>query len=265
LSTGRVTTRLGALNYLVREHSLSSELLEDVELLFSHKLNAATTSEEARALVEATARVAGALAARALDRLGVPCPAAKNDIVFHEGDHFSAEFSAALGRRMVVREIYCWLEPQPGEEHFLDRFEGLVRHIGDRYRGVSPLEHFEALERAADDGAEELTKVSVWSPWNAARLSMSCDFARYHGRATVDGALWGWETGTQALLQRLHELYLRRGDTDIERKLARAAVYVASRQLEDVGLASPGEPGHCVADCARQLATAIEPYRIPLR
>ena len=263
LSTGCVTTRLGALDHLVREHALSSERQEDVEFLLSHKLNTATTSEEARALVNATARVAAALSARALDRLGVPRPASKNDIVFRDGDHFSTEFSAALGRRIVVREIYCWLEP--GEAHFLDAFEELVRHVGDRYRGVSPLEHFEALERAADDGAEELTKVSVWSPWNAARLSMSCDFARYHGCASVDGALWGWETGTQALLQRLHELYLRRGDGDTERELARAAVYVASRQHEDVGFASLGEPGHRVVDCAQQLATALEPYRIPLR
>ncbi|MGH2707684.1 MAG: hypothetical protein ACRDJK_05270, partial [Actinomycetota bacterium] len=179
-----------------------------------------------------------------------------------ECDHFSAELSKGLGRQINARQLHLWIDS--GQQDLTETVEQLVQTVSARYGGVTPLEHFEAVERAVDEGWTELTKVTVWSPWNAIRLMLSPDFARERGRPAVDGALWGWETGTQALLQRLHELYIRRGDGETEAALARAAVHVASRQQAEIGLLPLPDPQNGASRCARLLASALEPHAVAL-
>ena len=262
LATGRVTTRRGALDHLVREALLDADRRRDVELLLEHKTDPHTRADEVRLLVNAAARVVAALGALELARLGIDREAAAAAVPGGPVEHFAEDLAAARGGVFEARQLHLWIDGD--EPDFLDAFEGLVADVRSRYANVTPLEHFEAVERAMDDGWSELTKVTVWSQWNAVRLMLASDFARDRGQPTIDSALWGWETGIQALLQRLHELYIRRGGGDAERALARAAVHVASRQHAEVGLGRLEAPPDDFGGCCELLGRALAPHAVPL-
>jgi hypothetical protein len=260
---GRVATRREAYEFTVASADLAKTTREDLALVRSARYTVQMVSDDVRALVNATARAASELVIRS-------CTVAGLDVDRMGEWAASATANGALdcertlsvpGAPRALREVHRYIAFR--SDDFYAMFAENVELLGRTHPGATSMELFEAVEQAVACGRQETTRLYFWSDLNAFRLLLSHDFARARRAPCLAGALWGWEDGAQALLQRLNERYIRRGSSREGDALAELSRQVATENLEAASLPCrrSSETGLTAAmeDLARWLATSRGP------
>ena len=159
----------------------------------------------------------------------------------------------------------------PGDDPF-SSLEATARSIRKCSPQPEPLRVSRAHSWLAHKGHDEGTKVTIWSRYNLSRYQFSDDLAFSRGRPNLWAAQWGWETGSQGLLQRLHKqsqdrftLLQNRRNTqgsDAELRTARAYALSATEQFCTLGLDVEKPKGDGFFDQARHLAELTKPNSV---
>jgi len=260
LNTGRPTTRKNALKFLQTEAGLPKHLHSDLERLIEYKripnVDEATTKE----LVNSTAKITNWMISSINDKLGTYSSKTYHPGVIHERDVHSIAMNETLGRSLSLGEIHYWIDID--EEDFYESFKVSVSEIQSRFPNSTSRELFEAYAWLINKNYTEMTKVYFWSELNQMRFLLSHDFDFSRGFPSLRAALWGWENGCQAFLQRLNETYIANGINDKTNTLAQIAVMTVNQQLSDVGLKEALPNCRNLQECAQYLATIIDKHSL---
>ena len=117
---------------------------------------------------------------------------------------------------------------------------GLAQSLRNQYPNATSMEFYETLEWLVDEQLDEVNRIYFWSNLNAFRYLWSHDFGFIDKLQRSRVLCGGGKTGSQALLQRLNETYIRRGlDPQVE-SLARVARSVVRQQFHEVAIGHTG-------------------------
>jgi len=261
LVTGLVSTRREAQDYLLHLSAFPKHLRRGVEMLDSHKYVASVDESVTRELINAAAGVIAWVAAFTIERLQLAQSNNLRKPDIWQRDLYSSGLSACVGRRLDVQEVHVKFGHQQGE--FYESFRSMFTEVRASFPNASSEELFEFLAKlTVTGGSERFTKLYVWSQWNVFRLLLSPDFAFSRSQPTLESALWGWENGCQALLQRLHERYVCSGPGPTTDSLARLSVAIATNQLEAIGIKPPTGPGRTYEQACQFFERILKPVDI---
>lgn len=235
--TGLVGSRARALEYLMDDPALPVSLANDARHIHTNREHPVLDKRLAASIVNAASRVSawmiGAIECRAglgsLKRGSLPSVSIPS----------CAPVGRALGEDLNWRDIHVWFEPV---DDLYEQFRRLVAELSSRVPHPTSLERPEFIQWAIENHHREAGRLYFWTPLNALRYQLSDDFAAARGATTLASAVWSWESGAQAMLQRLHERAVMVGaDDPMILQLGSAFCALASDQLQKLGL-SPREP-----------------------
>lgn len=218
LEQNAVTGRMEALQYFLGRSELIAEDRSAAELLVEHKENPSIDSTLARELINA----AGRILTTTRSVLWRMLPPSLQDlsppglsIVFQRSSlypEWSADVPAFLGDPPETVDVTRKEDP----EDYVGTMQEAIASLGSEAEGfLSPKENFEFLRDLRRE-PERRTKIRVWDRASYLRRMLSHDFDCVRGLPSAAGIFFGWEDGVQALIQRLHEVFIEKGAVDDE-------------------------------------------------
>lgn len=262
--TGGIIGRDGALRWFLNLDGVPREVREAAEFVYEHRCSSCCAPDLARDAINAAGWVvhhAGhRVAALRSGPLKFTGPQA-GGVVLDERTMF-----AGVPERLGVTQdafpvVDAWVDVDERD------YSGSVTAALDIVRSefgeqVSVKEHFEFL-RDVEATGQSLVRVHLWDSLSYPRRLLSNDYAHARGAVTEASAVFGWEDGCQALLQRLHELLLER-DATVEPaardRLAGAAMHIAAHNLRALGVTPPFSPVDDITVARRALGTVLAQY-----
>jgi hypothetical protein len=167
---------------------------------------------------------------------------------------------APIGKALDWHETHIWIDP---EEDFYNQFRGVVAEVRARRPHSTALELPEFIGWAIANNHAAAERLYFWTPFNVLRYLLSDDFAAARGGATFGSAVWGWESGVQALLQRLHErVVMGSADDPVTLRVGSALCAAAHAQLQEIGLVVPCPDTASFERCQRFLVDCASPHTI---
>ena len=260
LMTSKVTTRNHALEFFLQETKIHPSLHQDVEKLLHFKYTPIVDDATAHELINATASTSRWMISALMTRLGIHSNKYSNRGLMFERDLYSDILRKSLGRLVKAREVHYWLNDK--EADFYSSFKTCVDEVRTKFPNTTSLEFPETLEWLIQQEHDEVTKVYVWSEINIIRFLLSTDFDFAKSHPTFHSAMWGWESGCQATLQRLHEFYIAKGVTAVTECLARSLTSVVDHHFTNIGLALPPVREDTYFDYAHHLAAIAKPSNL---
>lgn len=217
LEQGSVTGRRQALEYFLARDSCGAADRSAAELLAHEKENPEVDATTARELINAAGRVLTTIRLRFWQFLpqelqeisGKRCGIFSRSCLYERWDSLVGEFA---GEPPIVVDLIKKEDP----DDYLGTVEEALGTVRKEYAGrLSPKENFEFLRDLLVD-CQGRTKTRIWDMASLPRRLLSHDFHAARKLQSADGVFFGWEDGVQALLQRLHEVYIEKGTEDAE-------------------------------------------------
>lgn len=230
LETGGISGRHGGLTHLRGSASVPDHVLDDTGLVERHRLVPAVDAATATELYDAAGRVLGYVGDRILARLGFTEILPAWEGCRPADPRWAAQLKGQLPE--APRLVHVCRDEQRG---YLDGIRAALDQAR-RFAGtptVGAKEWPEFLRDAVQGGP--LVKVQVWDRLSRLRLALSHDHST--GPATVESAVFGWEDGAQALLQRLTEWAILDPDAGWLEPAAATFATIARHQFGAVGAA----------------------------
>jgi hypothetical protein len=256
-----VTTRRQALEFLCSDEATPRHVKDAARLLYEFRETPLVDEARGRELICSAAATASWMVERLAERVGL-------ELVPFKGEVRRDLFSPAIGE--AARSELEWVEAHvpfdvPHDGDFVEAFKRRVGEVRERYPNATSREFPEFADWALRRGEARATKVVMWSRYNSLRYLLADDFDFARGAPTYQAAVWGWETGSQALLQRLHESYVSRGDGgEAQARFARVLCAVAREQFRALGLRPPSAPSGAYFDHLEYLARLTLPASVGL-
>lgn len=254
LETGGIVGRHGALAYLRSCPDTPPDVLEQVELLESHRLTPEVDQATALALWDATGRMLDYAGSRILAAVG--CGSAPE--AWAGVREKPPAWTAVLDEDTTFGHV-CRDESETytnGVRHALEQArERLGAEVGVK-------EWPEFLRAAVSAGPA--AKVQIWDRFGRLRQRLSHDYHDDWNEPVTERAIFGWEDGAQALLQRLNEWSILYPGEDWLDNVAHTFHRICRRQLGSVGIAV--EDAESLDRCRRTIADALAvalPLRLP--
>ena len=256
LATRNVTTRKNAYEFLLNQAGLPGSLAQDVERLVEYKRTASVDEETTRHLVNSTARVTNWMISSLTDQFAVYPQNPLQPGMICERDLYSDVISENLGCSVNLREIHYWVGLD--EEDFYESFKTTVSEIQERFPNSTSRELYESFVWMVEKDYSEITKVYLWSESNQMRFLLSHDFDFSRAQPSLRAALWGWEGGAQAFMQRLNETYISDGFQPNTEVMARIVAGVVEHQMNRVGLGGSTSNSGDFFECIHSLAAVAK-------
>jgi hypothetical protein len=257
LEQGNVTGRRQAYEYFVKRTGSDAADREAADLLMHEKENPSADAATARRLINAAGRVLHTIRKRVWELL----PPEVREV--------SVKSPGILGRAPLYRQ---WPQGEPPEvidvvrredpdDYYGTAKEALAAAQRETNELLSSKENFEFL-RDLMAGGKRLTKVRIWDSASLPRKFLSHDFHLDRSVPSADAIFFGWEDGIQAFLQRLHEVYIAKGEEDAElRDLARLSYeIVANRVSSYFGVHVQGGETQGLWETTRELSRILRPF-----
>jgi hypothetical protein len=263
---GGITSRKAALDHFLSRSGVARPLKDAASLLYEHREDPSGDPDFGRRQANAAAavlrHVRSRLATTAPDYYAADPSNQAGPQVIHHGPLYHGSLDGIGGDSTEVVDV---IRAEPDDDYFASVVAALGAARASAGSELSPKENFEFLRDLAE-GGDRHTKVRIWDRTSLPRRLFSDDFASARGAPTEVEALFGWEDGVQALLQRLHELSIERGaGSDLVSLLARVAAAVAQVRLQAFGLAADlhGEDGE-LSTVTAHLERLLRPHVPPL-
>jgi hypothetical protein len=268
--THAVNTRRGARRWLLEEAGVPKDIAAQLELLHHYREIPEIDDRLGYQLVNAAFVTSHWMIEQLHDAVGLPRPSIVREQVLCRRDLHSESISAAFDRPVNLQEVHVAIDPSGDAALQLQRLAATIR---DAHENVSPSELPEFIAEVAHKGQRRATKLTIWTPHTLTRYQLSDDLAFSRERPTLWAAQWGWESGSQGLLQRLHERHLDRHTllrnrrsvrgTEPERQIACAYSRIAMDQFRALGIQVPEPGGDSFFDQVRYLADVTNPGALP--
>lgn len=263
LEQGGVTGRKQAFEYFITSGNFAAADREAAELLAHEKENPCVDRVSARKLINAAGRVLSTIRVRfwrllppELQDISKKSHSILNRSPLYKGWHrLVDEF------RGEPPEVIDVVKTEDPDDYFGTIEEALATVRHENVGPMSPKENFEFL-RDLIMGSRRSTKIRVWDAATLPRRLLSHDFHADRNLFSADAVFFGWEDGVQALLQRLHEVYIEKGTVDTELRTlallcneivaARVSTYFGKPWQAD-------QPGN-IWETTDQLARVLRPF-----
>lgn len=227
LETGGIVGRHGALAYLRSRADTPPDVLEQAELLESHRLTPEVDQATAIALWDAAGRMLDYIGSRILAAVGCVSPPEAWADVREKPPAWTAVLDEDTTFGHVCRDE---------SESYTNGVRYALEQARDRLGAdVGVKEWPEFLRAAASAGP--VAKVQIWDRFGRLRERLSHDYRDDWNEPVAERAVFGWEDGAQAFLQRLNEWSILYPDEGWLDSVAQTFHRICRRQLGSVGIA----------------------------
>jgi hypothetical protein len=259
LETGRLAGRVNAFEHFAINRRLQGNVLTAAELIRAHRHDPSHDRTLGESLFEAVATITAWVRDQAIK----PIPALgeaklpKGIIALRDCYKKPRQRIGIEATEWTVADVAY----QPEPSNFIPGLRESLKLVTSEISGTfSAKEQFEFLRDliAGKAGA----KIRVWSELSYPRRVCSHDFDLDRGCASEAGVLFGWEDGVQALLQRLHEVYVEKRDAeDFELLLlCDFSLAIIQDHLELRGISFAPKLGCGFDFSIDQIASILEPF-----
>lgn len=263
LEQGGVTGRKQACEYFITGANFDAADRQAAELLAHEKENPGVDQTTARNLINAAGRILATIRTRfwqllpsELQEVSENRPGILNRSLLYKGWN-----GLASGLSCEPPEVIDVFKHEDPENYFETVEEALAtaRHENDSL--MSPKENFEFL-RDLIRSPQRSTKIRVWDAATLPRRLLSHDFHADRNLFSADAVFFGWEDGVQALLQRLHEVYIEKGteDTETQDLALLCKEVVADRVSAYLGRPWQADKFGNLWETTNQLADVLRPF-----
>ncbi len=198
-------TRKEALKFLLSDKTFPDELKKDLNFIVEHKRNSENNLVLHKQLINASYAVSSWLT-REMKRIYNIKTISRKDNLLSKKTLFKKIIAESLGNDKKVEELHFYVNFN--EKDFFESFKEKVQFINKNYKNSSCAEFPEFLKDFIHNKQENASKIYLWNDLNILRFNLSHDFYESKGYKTYTSIFWGWEKGTQSLLQRLNEYYI---------------------------------------------------------
>ncbi|MCK9931990.1 hypothetical protein MXD62_33465 [Frankia sp. Mgl5] len=246
LEKGGIVGRHGALAYLRSREDTPPDVLEQAELLESHRLTPEVDHATAIALWDAAGRMLEYAGSRILSAVGCNATPEAWAGVREEPPGWTVVLNESTAFAQVCRD-----ESETYTNGMRSAIEQARERLGRSEIGVKEWPEF--LRDATSAGPA--VKVQVWDQFSRLRRRFSHDYRDDWDEPVAERALFGWEDGAQALLQRLNEWsILYPGEAWLD-QVAHTFHRICRHQLGSVGIAV--DDAEALEPCRHTIADAL--------
>lgn len=251
LERGGIVGRHGALAYLRSLAETPSDVLDQLDLLESHRLTPEVDQSTALALWDAAGRMLAYIGPRilaAVDYRSVPQ-------TWQEVRQNAPCWDEAAKTGVTFAQV-CRDESASYTDGVRAGLERVRAQSGGKQVGVKEWPEF--LRESVCAGPD--VKVQIWDRFSLLRRNLSHDYRDERTAPVPERAVFGWEDGAQALLQRLNEWsVLHPGETWLA-EVAAVFYAVCQHRLGSLGIALPELDAHAPVEAYRRaIADALSP------
>jgi hypothetical protein len=263
LEDGGIYSRIGAFERLVRDPSVPGPVRQAAELVHARRETGDEALGDARTHFDAAARVLHYVAQRAAPLTGLTAQDLEAPSE-RPRPFYPASVCGAMGLAGQIFMVEAMVADQADGGDFYHRVAlALETSQSGAPAPLSVRESFEMLQ-VAQRRSVTPCKLRLWNRADLARRMHALDFAYERGQSCLASALFGWEDGAQALLQRLSELYIA-NDCEEDatlRALSEGAMQLVDERLARCGLrlAKPTRAHGGFPEATAALAPLLEPH-----
>ena len=181
--------------------------------------------------INAAARLVTYIAGEALTLTGLDKGDTTHAIAIpaHPRVLYSKDVANALGLEDPITFVEAIVPRLDGRDFYAVVAETVGSAAKAAGMAVCVKENFEFL-RQIYQGSRNLTRLRLWTTESLGRRRLSFDFAHDQGLQSMCFTLFNWEDGTQALLQRLNELFVEKRTVDEEVAALSSAVAIIVKE-----------------------------------